>query len=87
LNDYLDTLDGGDPPVPAKRGFSNTDICELIDRLVDDLVVWGDADAIAERVNEHLEAGADQVVLGVLNKGSQPGPIEFARQLAGRLFS
>lgn len=68
-------------------GFSNTDISELSDRLVDDLVAWGNADAIAERVNEHLEAGADQVVLGVLNEGSQPGPIEVARQLASRLLS
>jgi probable F420-dependent oxidoreductase len=70
-----------------RMGFSNTDVSELTDRLVDDLVVWGDVDAIAARVGEHLAAGADQVVLGVLNEGSQPGPIEVARQLAGKLLS
>jgi probable F420-dependent oxidoreductase len=31
------------------------------DRLVDDLVVWGDPDDVIARVHEHLEAGADHV--------------------------
>jgi probable F420-dependent oxidoreductase len=31
------------------------------DRLVDDIVAWGDRDAIAERVAAHHEAGADHV--------------------------
>jgi probable F420-dependent oxidoreductase len=57
-----------------RMGFSNTDVSELTDRLVDDLVVWGDADAIAARVSEHLAAGADQVVLGVLMKAASPAP-------------
>jgi probable F420-dependent oxidoreductase len=70
----------------ARMGFDDADISNLSDRLVDELVVWGDADAIAARVSEHLEAGADQVVLSVLNEGGQPGPIEVARQLAGRLL-
>lgn len=33
------------------------------DRLADDIVAWGDADAIAARVREHLDGGADHVVL------------------------
>jgi probable F420-dependent oxidoreductase len=41
------------------------DPAELIgggsDRLIDATVAWGDADAIAARVREHLEAGADHV--------------------------
>ncbi|HEY1571143.1 MAG TPA: TIGR03620 family F420-dependent LLM class oxidoreductase [Pseudonocardiaceae bacterium] len=69
-----------------RMGFSDADISELSDRLVDDLVAWGDADAIVTRVTEHLDAGADQVVLGVLNKGGQPAPIEVARRLAHRLL-
>jgi len=70
-----------------RMGFSDTDISEVSDRLVDDLVAWGDDDAIVARVTEHLDTGADQVVLGVLNEGSQPGPIQVARQLAHRLLS
>lgn len=70
-----------------RMGFESRDVSDLSDRLVDDLVVWGDADAIAARVNEHRDAGADQVVLDVLAQGDQPGPIEVARQFAGKLLS
>ena len=35
------------------------------DRLVDALVAWGDVDAVAARVREHIDAGADHVVLHV----------------------
>ena len=71
----------------ARMGFTDDDIADLSDRLVDELVTWGDADAIIARINEHRQAGADQVVLTILNEGDQPAPIEVARQLAGRLFS
>ena len=71
----------------ARMGFAETDIAELNDRLVDELVAWGDADTVAARVREHLAAGADHVVLGVLNEADQPGPIEVARQLASRLLA
>ncbi|HTF53494.1 MAG TPA: TIGR03620 family F420-dependent LLM class oxidoreductase [Pseudonocardia sp.] len=69
-----------------RMGFSGEDISELSDHLVDELVTWGDADAITARVGEHLQAGADQVVLGVLHSGDQPGPIDVARELANRLI-
>jgi hypothetical protein len=36
---------------------------------VDGLVAWGDEGAIAERVREHHEAGADQVLIQVLTSG------------------
>jgi probable F420-dependent oxidoreductase len=70
----------------ARMGFTDTDIADLSDRLVDELVTWGDADTLAARINEHLDAGADQVALTVRNEGDQPGPMEVARQLAGRLL-
>jgi probable F420-dependent oxidoreductase len=68
----------------TRMGFADSDIAGLSDRIVDDLVVWGSADAVIARVGEHLDAGADQVALTVLNTGGQPGPIEVARALAGR---
>jgi Zn-dependent M32 family carboxypeptidase len=37
------------------------------DRLVDAIVAWGDASAIAERVRAHRSAGADHVCLQVLS--------------------
>jgi probable F420-dependent oxidoreductase len=69
----------------TRMGFSDADVAGLSDHLVDELVAWGDADAIAARVNAQFEAGADQVVLGVLADGDQPGSVEVGRRLAERL--
>jgi probable F420-dependent oxidoreductase len=41
------------------------------DRLVDDLVFWGDLDTITRKLNEHLDAGADHVGIQVI--GTEPG--------------
>jgi hypothetical protein len=35
------------------------------ERLVDAIIAWGDQDAIAGRVREHLDAGADHVAVQV----------------------
>jgi probable F420-dependent oxidoreductase len=69
----------------ARMGFSEAEIDGLSDRLVDELVIWGDAATVADRIGGQLEAGADHVVLHVLGQGGQPGPIEAARALAGSL--
>lgn len=51
-----------------RLGFTEADLADGgSDQLVDALVVWGDADAIRERIAAHWEAGADQVALQVLN--------------------
>ncbi len=36
------------------------------DRIIDDLVAWGDVERVARRVREHLDAGADHVALHVI---------------------
>jgi probable F420-dependent oxidoreductase len=46
-----------------RMGFTEADIADLSDRLVDGLTVWGDFDAVAARLREYRAAGADQVVL------------------------
>lgn len=46
-----------------RLGFTDDDIASRSDRLVDALVVWGDLDAVAARVDEHFAAGADHVCL------------------------
>jgi probable F420-dependent oxidoreductase len=52
-----------------RLGFTESDLADGgSDRLVDALVVWGDEDAIRERVEAHLTAGADQVAIQVLNE-------------------
>jgi probable F420-dependent oxidoreductase len=55
------------------------------DRLVRDLVAWGDEDAIAARVREHLDAGADHVCVQVLG-AAEPLPRETWRRLAAALL-
>jgi probable F420-dependent oxidoreductase len=47
----------------ARLGYSEREIAEVSDRLVDAIVGHGDAAAIAAKVREHLAAGADHVVI------------------------
>jgi probable F420-dependent oxidoreductase len=53
-----------------RQGFSDDDVASLSDRLVDSLFVWGDVDAIAERVAQHRAAGANHVCLQVVPAGA-----------------
>jgi probable F420-dependent oxidoreductase len=68
----------------ARMGFSAADISQLSDHLVDELVTWGDPGVIAARVREHLDAGADQVALTILN---QRGHLDAARLLARHVLA
>ncbi|PZG55665.1 LLM class F420-dependent oxidoreductase [Spongiactinospora gelatinilytica] len=56
---------GGYPQNLRRMGFTDADIAGPSDRLLDELVAWGDIEAVAARLRRHLEAGADQVVLAV----------------------
>ncbi|TVT21299.1 LLM class F420-dependent oxidoreductase, partial [Amycolatopsis rhizosphaerae] len=48
----------------AWRDFGYADdLAGVTDRLVDAAVAWGDEEAIARRVREQLDAGADHVLL------------------------
>ncbi|SHF67815.1 TIGR03620 family F420-dependent LLM class oxidoreductase [Streptoalloteichus hindustanus] len=47
------------------------------DRLVDDLVVWGELDTIVGRLRQHLAAGADHVGVQVI--GIEPGASAMPR--------
>ena len=50
-----------------RMGFGDDDLVPGgSDRLIDAVVAWGDVDAIAERIREHHEAGADHVAMQVL---------------------
>jgi probable F420-dependent oxidoreductase len=49
-----------------RQNFSESDIDDLSDRLLDGITAWGELDSIAARVAEYRAAGADQVVLRVL---------------------
>jgi probable F420-dependent oxidoreductase len=56
------------------------------DRLVDDLVFWGDLDTIVAKLHAHVAAGADHVGVQVI--GIEPGqsPLPYWRVLADALL-
>ena len=73
-------------------GFSDADLVPGgSDRLIDAVAAWGDLEAIADRLREHREAGADHVTLHVLDSradGAGPGrrpPLQQWRELAALL--
>ena len=57
------------------------------DRLVDAVVAWGDAGAIARRVREHHQAGADHVCVQVLTATPDAFPRAEYRALAEALLA
>jgi probable F420-dependent oxidoreductase len=66
-----------------RQGFTDDDVADGgSDRLVDALVGWGDESAIAARVQEQRDAGADHVCVQVLTDRKDSFPIEHWRALA-----
>ena len=52
-----------------RLGWSEADLGDGgSDALVDAIVAWGDADAVAGRVREHLDRGADHVSVLMLGE-------------------
>jgi hypothetical protein len=68
-------------------GFTDEEITQLADRLVDALVPWGDADAAAAAVSRQLQAGADHVAISIIADSAQSQPANQWQQLAERLIS
>lgn len=69
-----------------RQGFTDDDIADGgSDRLVDALVVWGDEDTIARRVQDHRDAGADHVCIQVLTANPAEFPVAQWAALAPAL--
>ena len=66
-----------------RYGFDESDIAGPSQRLVDAIVVCGDVDAVARRVAEHHDAGADHVCVQVLTARDAPLPMREWSELAG----
>lgn len=65
-----------------RLGFTDDDVAKPgSDRLIDSLVAYGTVDAIAARLREHLDAGADHVPVQVLAKDPVPALTELAGAL------
>jgi probable F420-dependent oxidoreductase len=70
-----------------RMGFTDEEIAQLGDRLVDALVPWGDADSVATAISRQLEAGADHVAISVTADEPQVTSLSQWRQLAERLIA
>ena len=66
-----------------RMGFTDADFENGgSDRMIDELVAWGDADTVLARAQEHLDAGADHVALQVLVADRMTFPLDSWKALA-----
>jgi probable F420-dependent oxidoreductase len=69
-----------------RLGFSESDVRKPgSDELIDAVVAYGKPEAIAARLNEHLEAGADHVAVQVLGSWPEDKLLDALSELAGPL--
>jgi probable F420-dependent oxidoreductase len=69
-----------------RLGFTEDDVRRPgSDRLIDAVVAYGTPEAIAARLSEHLEAGADHVAIQVLGGGTEDTLLPALSELAGPL--
>jgi probable F420-dependent oxidoreductase len=70
-----------------RSGFEETELDEGgNDRVVDSVVAWGDLDALVNRVEEHLDAGATHVCIQPLSTRDPTKPdLELLEALSPRL--
>lgn len=68
-----------------RLGWSDADIDNETDKLIDAVVVIGDVDAIVARVNDHLAAGADHVCVQIRAEKSTDPAVSAYRELAAAL--
>ena len=68
-----------------RLGFTQDEITNQSDRLVDAIVCWGTLDKIAARIKEHHDAGADHVCVQVLMHDGKALPAAEWRELSALL--
>lgn len=69
-----------------RLGFTDADIDGPSDRLVDAIVAWGTVEHVSDRVQAHLDAGADHVCLQAIVADRSDVPLSQWRELAGALL-
>ncbi len=68
-----------------RHGFTEEELTNADDRVVDAIVAWGSLDDVLGRVKAHHDAGADHVCVQVLEADRKSIPMEPWRELAGAL--
>ncbi|UBU16303.1 LLM class F420-dependent oxidoreductase [Nonomuraea gerenzanensis] len=68
-----------------RLGYAQEELDSVSDRLFDDVLAWGDEEAILRRLDEHRAAGADHVCVQVITADSTAMPRQEWRTLAAAL--
>ena len=68
-----------------RLGYTEDEVTNMDDRVVDAIVAWGTVDGIADRVRAHQDAGASHVCIQVLRPDREPPTTEW-RELAAALL-
>lgn len=68
-----------------RLGFTQDDVTNQSDKLVDEIVTWGGLDKIAARIKEHHDAGADHVCVQVITHDPLELPMAGWRELSALL--
>ncbi len=67
-------------------GFTEEEIDGTSDRFLDAMVAWGDEDAVAARIQAHLDAGADHVCLQPVGGANGKPERKVLEAMARRFF-
>lgn len=67
-------------------GYTDDEITGAADRIVDDLVLWGDVDTIVERLHAHTAAGANHVAVQVIGVNAGDSAVSRWRTLGEALL-
>ncbi len=67
-------------------GYTEDEITNADDRVVDAIVAWGSLDDVLARVQAHHDAGADHVCIQVLGADASVVPMDAWRELGGALL-
>jgi probable F420-dependent oxidoreductase len=70
-----------------RLGYSQDELDDGADRVIDAVVAWGDVEAIVARVRAHHDAGADHVCVQVLPRERGDLPFAAWRELAPALLT
>lgn len=69
-----------------RHGFTEEEITNADDRVVDAIVAWGTIDDVLDRVKAHHDAGADHVCIQVLEADRAAVPTEAWREIGSALL-
>ncbi|WP_019927345.1 TIGR03620 family F420-dependent LLM class oxidoreductase [Nocardia sp. BMG111209] len=81
----VDPLDSPYNRQLLRLGYGEKEIRESSPRVIDAIIAYGDGDAIAARIHEHLDAGADHVLLYIQGAADMTTTVDRLEAIAARM--